>query len=209
MTPLPLQNASLEELPRLMAEAIAPLYEAPSLARYLRYLDVMYHYTRNAEPELRYAAAIGPTPEVTQLFEELAAEEADHYRLAAHDARSLDHRIDERVPASVAAYRAYWNGTPAEEAYRLLGAMYVLENVAGWAGTRALASLAALDLRPPNCTFVAVHVREDGDHGRRLQAACREVPEEHRSTVLEGAREGARLWVDMHLSILAEPSDQS
>jgi hypothetical protein len=204
MTDPDFSDVPWEEIPRLMAAQIRPIFAEPNLARYERYLSAMYHYTRFSGPELDYAARIAPTAELRALFERMAREEANHYRLAEQDLRSLGASIDVEAPASVLAYRRFWNGMG--DAYGLLGALYALENVASEVGEGAIEVLQQLGLAPKSCTFVSVHLSEDDAHGRLLAEACSEARHAHAAALTDGARQAARHWVAMHLSILESPA---
>ena len=189
----------LDDIARGMARDIRPLYAHATPERYRGYLRRMYHYTLNSGAELRYAASISPGADAAAMFLALAGEEEHHHRLAQADLAALGHPDVGATPASVVAFRGFWNGTSRGQAAALLGALYALENVARFARRDALACLAALGLRPYQTRFVTVHLVADDAHASAVAKVCRGHLPGAAEVLLSGARTAGRLWVAMHL----------
>jgi hypothetical protein len=185
-----------------MAQAISPLFEQPTRARYVRYLDAMYHYTLHSGPELRHAATLLPHPDLANAFERLASEESGHYRLAQADLAALGHAPSEHPSEAVLALRQHWMNISRARALQFVGMLYALENVGAHAAHVALGCLGQLSLEPEQVRFVAVHLKADERHGRMLNDACREHWPAHADDILQGARDASRLWVALHLEVL-------
>lgn len=196
---------ALAAVPRSMGASVRVVYENPSRERYVRFLNLMVHYTRFAGEELRSAASVTSNGELRALFEDLAREEHGHHRLAEADLRGLGESVDQSVPDSVLAYRSYWASLGENDEWKFLGVLYALENVARFAGEDAWRSLGSLALSPEQSRFVRVHIQADEAHGHEVARCCERFLGEHGGDILVGARCGAELWVAMHLSILDEP----
>jgi hypothetical protein len=195
-------DTPLQELPRSMAHAIRPLYSAPTRSLYAAYLQQMLHYTKFAGDELRHAAQLAQQAPLQQLLSGLASEEESHYRLAEHDLRSQGIAISPQPSASVLAYRDFWSNIGTQQAWSFAGALYVLENVARYAGPEALAALAPLQLQSSETHFVRAHLVADDAHGDRVHACCEHGFAQHSADILAGAHQASKLWVAMHLAVL-------
>jgi Iron-containing redox enzyme len=196
-------NQSTLDLPRAMANAIRPLYSAPTRIRYARYLQEMAHYTRFAGAELERARDLTQDPQLRQLFSGLASEEESHHRLADADLHGLGIARTADPSAAVVAYRVFWNAIDAGHAWRFAGALYALENVARYAGPEALVALAPLGLQPYETRFVRAHLTADDAHGDRVRRCCERGFGLHADDIAVGARIASECWISIHLAALA------
>jgi hypothetical protein len=197
-----MMHSDLASLPCAMAGAIRPLYQAPTRGLYARYLQQMVHYTRFAGAELESAGEVAKDAALAQLLSGLGREEESHYRLAESDLHTLQVPIDGTPSAEVLAYRAFWSGIDEAHAWQYAGALYVLENVARYAGPEALVALAPLQLLPRESRFVRAHLVADDDHGDRVSACCKHGFAAHALDILHGAQAASELWTAIHLAAL-------
>ena len=193
---------SLSTIAEEMASDISPVFQNATVDRYSGFLDAMYHYTLESERELLYASTIAPTEDLRELFAHMAKDEQAHYKLAELDLRELDCGVGLQAPDAVLILREFWMSETSERFFELLGALYAVENVGGFVKSQALQCLMALQLRPKQCRFVAVHLEVDEDHGSLMSDACRKYGADHADAILEGARKAAALWTEMHLGVL-------
>lgn len=190
-----------------MAASIGPLFAAPTLAQYQRFLNMMFHYTHQSGAELQHAAsqvevcAVAESAEYANVLRELAREEQGHFRLAEADLASLGARPSEIVPDEVIRLRTFWSRLGREDPNQYFGALFVLENVAGFVQTQALGALESLGLSFSQTRFVRAHLSEDAAHGAQIASLCRRQSEE---LLVHSAEETARLWVDMHIACVVD-----
>ena len=195
----------------------SPLFIAPTLPRYQRYLSTMVHYTRNSEDELRRAAQLMDSPSLRPLFDQLAPRGSSHFRLAEADLEALEVPLEnyaDEIPSAVVDLRTYWNTVTCARAFEYLGALWALENVARWLKQDAQACLASLrfkdqPLGPRHTRFVATHLAADDDHGALMTTACRQHAPNHGEAIRTGAKRAAALWIAMHLQVLDEDDIKS
>lgn len=204
-----MSEAQLAEVPKRMAQTVRPLFEAPTIDRYARYLNLMVHYTRTSKDDLQYAAslfsdsALFSDSNLRDLFAELAREEATHYRLAEADLDALGIAVSPEAPAEVLAFRKAWFAIQAERAPMFLGVGYALEGVAAWLKEDALQTMGALGLDASTTHFVRAHLSADDEHGALLEKACREHFKANGALIVEGAALAERHWTAIHLAALS------
>jgi heme oxygenase len=189
---------TLEAIPITMAEAVSVFLPRVSAAGYLRFLDMMFHYTKDSGARLVEAAAITRDPELANFYAELAREEQSHYRLAAADLASFGREPSREPPPEVEAFRAFWAAPRPEREAVLLGALFVLESVADHLGDHVRPALQRLELGPSNARFVLVHLQADAEHGAKCREHVLRVASTAPDPLIMGARAAAPLWVAMH-----------
>lgn len=194
---------TLSEFPRAMAAAVRPLLPGLDRAAYARFLDAMVDYTRGSGARLEHAAKHAPTPELKAFFAELAAEEGGHYRLAEADLRALgapatDGGRSAEARASIAEFHRAWlaSTNPAD----WLGALYVLENVAGALAADIPPHLVRLGLTKAEARFVLTHLTADDAHGSKTSEFAAHYPAD---ALLPAAERAARFWIDLHQAAFA------
>lgn len=196
------EHDALCQIPVRMAQAVAPLLPHVDRSRYLRFLDQMYHYTRHSGARLQAAAAAAPEGPLRDAFAALAAEEAEHYLLAAADLRRSGRAPSAEPPAEVHAFATAWAGLSGDS-WAQAGALAALEGVARHLVGPAMAALQQLKLRPDEASFVLVHLRADDAHGDTCMALCqRGADAGHGDSIRRGAELAAAAWVAMHRASL-------
>jgi hypothetical protein len=193
----------LATLPTLMARTVAGWLPAVNEARYVTYLDVMVHYTRASGDRLRHAASIARNPALRCFFGDLAADEENHWRLAAADLAAFGRTPSIPVPPEVIAFDRFWRAIPGEEELTLLGALHVLESVGGHIQADARVALGRLGVTRQQARFVSVHLEIDEDHSARAEALCRELGGRDPVALRRGASEAAAHWLAIHRRALA------
>jgi hypothetical protein len=189
---------ALDAIPISMAAAVGELLPEVSEAGYLRFLDMMFHYTKDSGDRLIEASAIATDPELASFYAELAREEKQHYRLAEADLASFGQEPSSEPPREVGEFRAFWAAPTHEREFVLLGALFVLECVASHLGDRVRPALQRLNLGPSNARFVLVHLQADEEHGASCRAHALRVASVAPDSLLAGARAAAPLWIAMH-----------
>lgn len=182
---------------RMGAEVGAWLPEA-TLEGYCRFLDTMFHYTRDSEARLRLAAASTQDTQLRTFFLELADDEAPHFRLAQRDLASFGKTPSDTPPAAVLRFKKVWDARSAEPGAGHLGALFALESVASHLATDARAALGRLKLGPANASFVSVHLQADEVHGQQCKEHCQRVGATQSEALLHAAQAAADAWIDMH-----------
>src|SRR4051812_5887388 len=112
----------LATIPGHMADAVRALLPDVTIARYQRFLDHMYHYTRGSEARLLHAAehapehvpehgaghaaghVVGHALDRRAYFAALAADERGHYRLAEADLAAFGRGVSAGAPSAVTAF---------------------------------------------------------------------------------------------------------
>lgn len=189
---------ALTAVPRQMADDIRPLLPTVTEAGYLRFLDMMFHYTRASGDRLREAAAIARDPDLAAFFTELAREEKPHYLLAASDLRAFGREPSPDAPAEVRAFEQFWAAPAEHRPAVLLGALCALEGVANYIAGDARAALGRLGLGGSNARFVLVHLHADDAHGAGCLEHAMRLADGVAPALLGGARAAAAHWVAMH-----------
>lgn len=189
-----------------MAHALMDMLPHVQRSGYLRYLDTMFHYTRDSGARLEEAAASAEDPELASFYAGLASAEASHYRLAQADLASFDRSPSAEPPPAVRAFQAFWAAPVLDREAVLLGALCVLEGVAEQLGEHVRPALARLELGPANASFVHVHLQADAEHSAACRMQIERVAERAPAPLLAGARAAAPLWVAMHRGLIDEPA---
>jgi heme oxygenase len=189
---------ALDEIPRSMARALVQMLPSVQLAGYVRFLDTMFHYTRDSGARLVEAAAITGDPALASFYAELAGDEKSHYRLAEADLASFGSAPSDEPPAPVRDFQVFWATPTPEREHVLLGALFVLEGVAAHLGDEVRPALQRLGLGPSNARFVLVHLQADEAHGAACRAQVLRVADRAPESLLTGARAAGALWIAMH-----------
>lgn len=169
---------------------------------YLQFLDRMYHYTLKSGDRLRWVAEKATEASARSVFQQLAKEESQHYKLAEMDLAAFGVKPSSAEPRRVTEFHTYWNAVPPGRSNEWLGAMYVLENVGSYLQKEARSSLQKLGLKPEQARFVLVHLEEDLNHGRNLAELCMANGEKDLQSLARGATIGADFWVALHQEVL-------
>lgn len=193
---------TLDAIPISMAAALAEFLPSVREAGYLRFLDMMFHYTKDSGARLVEAAAISRDRELAEFLAALARDEQSHYRLAAADLASFGREPSPTPPREVDEFRAFWAAPTPEREYVLLGALFVLESVADHLGDRVRPALHALGLGPSNARFVLVHLQADAEHGASCRGHVLRAASAAPDSLLMGARAAAPLWIAMHRCLI-------
>lgn len=194
---------ALERIPLSMADAVRPSLERATILGYHRFLDAMVQYTRGSGERLRHAARHAPDEPLRAFFEELAREEAGHYRLAEADLAAFGLTPSAATPPSVERFHAMWIESTSPATW--LGALYVLENVGAHLAQSAVNSLGRLGLSREQVRFVMVHLEADVEHGRATAEHARRFADDDGARLLEAATSAASFWVGLHKQALDEP----
>jgi hypothetical protein len=184
----------LQQICAQIAVAAGKLFESPTISRYKAAVSTCYHYTRDSGPQLQRAADLAPDEDLRRFFAELADDERNHYRLAEADLAAFGVQVNRRVPPAVVAFAGWWYAIPTDRYFQLLGATYVLENLADRLRERTAAALAALGLGPERSRFVRTHLAADEEHGRRVAEMCEAYLPRAESDIVAGAETAARFW---------------
>lgn len=195
---------TLDTITQGMAHALTDMLPHVQLPGYLRFLDMMFHYTRDSGARLEEAAASAEDPELASFFAELARGEANHHRLAQSDLEGFDRSPSADPPAPVRAFQAFWAAPVLDREVVRLGALCALEGVATHLGDHVRPALARLGLGPSNARFVLVHLQADEEHGAACRAQAQRLAEVAPESVLAGVRAAAPLWVAMHRCLVED-----
>jgi hypothetical protein len=192
----------LSKHPKRMAAAVTPWLKEITILRYVRFLDLMYHYTLKSGERLAWAAQQASCPKVKKFFSQLAREESSHYKLAVSDLKSLRQLPSVTEPAEVRAFHEFWKSITPNSQCLFLGSMYSLENVGGYLGAPAKSAIGKLGLTPEQARFVLVHLEADIGHGQGLEDLCLKEGIRDSGSLLEGATRGADFWIALHARAL-------
>lgn len=187
-------------IPKRMAAEVGAWLPEATVCGYCRFLDTMFHYTRDSEARLRLAAASSQNAQLRAFFLELADDEAPHFRLAERDLASFGKAPSDTPPDSVLRFKQVWGALGSAEH---LGALFALESVASHLAVGARSALGRLKLGPANATFVSVHLQADEVHGRQCTEHCKRVGTTQSEGLLSAANAAADAWVDMHRCLRA------
>lgn len=185
-----------------MAQSVVPLLNQIDIGHYQKFLQMMYHYTRESGSRLEHAAQHAKTPEVVAVFKELAYEEQFHYRLAEADLASFSQKPTMETPKVVTDFHQFWLGISTENEYQYVGAMYVLENVARFLKDHIMPHFARLQVGPQQAKFILTHLVADDEHGDQLQNLCQDVSPEAEIQLELGAKKGSDFWIEIHRQAL-------
>lgn len=193
----------LNDIPRRMAVEVSDFLPSATRAGYERFLNTMYHYTRGSEARLHKAAQAATDASLREFLLSLAEDEAQHYRLAEADLRTIGQSPTVDPPDSVRAFESAWSELGSEHAAAWLGALVALEGVAQHLGNIAQETLGRLGIGRSEARFVLVHLQADESHGALCKQHALRLGELHAAHLLQGARAAATAWVDMHRCLLS------
>jgi pyrroloquinoline quinone (PQQ) biosynthesis protein C len=194
---------ALERIPLSMAEAVRPSLDRATILGYHRFLDAMVHYTRGSGERLLHAARHAPDEALRDFFEQLAREEAGHYRLAEADLAAFGLAPSQTPPPSVERFHDGWIQSRWPSAW--LGALYALESVGGHLAQSAAQNLGRLGLSRDKARFVMVHLEADAEHAKATARHIRHFTDVDGVRLLDAATSAASFWVELHKQALDEP----
>jgi Iron-containing redox enzyme len=203
-TPAAIQD--LDAIPPNMAHALVEILPRVELPGYLRFLDTMFHYTRDSGARLVEAGEQASDPALASFYGELARDEAHHYRLAEADLASFGRTPSAEPPPPVRDFQAFWAAPVREREQVRLGALFVLEGVAAHLGEPVRLALQRLGLGPSSARFVLVHLQADAEHGAACRAHALRLAAMAPEPLLAGARAAAPLWIAMHRCLVDDGS---
>jgi hypothetical protein len=193
---------TLDSYPIHMAREVAALLPSATLDGYKRFLNMMFHYTLQSQSRLHHASLAATDPIISTFLQELAHDEAHHYKLALADLAQFNLKPTSDTPAEVLAFEKTWADLPTEDAAAHLGALVSLEGVGDHIGPDAVAFLKRLGLGKPHARFILVHLEADVEHGGLARAHAEHVGAQHSALVLRGAHDAAQAWISMHRCLL-------
>jgi heme oxygenase len=193
---------SLDAMCHSMAEQLSLHFATSGLEEYQRFLNMMFHYTLKSGDRLKFAAERAEHPKLKQVFTELAKEEQYHYRLAQRDLNNMGQQPSEQSPPEAQAFHDYWMTIAATHQFEYVGAMYVLENIAGHIKPYLMPHFTKLALEPDHSKFIMTHLVADEDHGERLKMLSVEAHGDEVTDVLKGGQHAKKFWLDIHLAAL-------
>lgn len=185
-----------------MAESITPWLDQIDLTHYQAFLNMMYHYTLESGKRLEHAARQVRTPEIKEIFSELAYEEKYHYRLAEADLATFGRKPSHETPEVVTEFHQFWMGILPEEEYRYVGALFALENVAQFIKPYLMPHFARLEIGPERAKFILTHLVADEDHGEQILELCENVNSTMEDLLYSGAEIASNFWIEMHRWVL-------
>jgi hypothetical protein len=195
--------AAIRRIPAQMADKVRAWLPQINEARYLSFLDMMFHYTRKSGERLRHAATQSTHPALRSYLSALADDEQSHYRLAEADLAAFARRPSEEVPAEVARFHQFWSGIKPSQQAAYLGALLSLEGVAAHLGADATRALGGLGLGKQQARFILVHLEADAEHGAQAEALAEELFAIDPVSLAFGAEEAGRFWVEIHRRALS------
>jgi hypothetical protein len=172
--------------------------------RYVRYLSMQFHLTREVQrPFMAIAAhpALARRKRLRDFLYAFAIEEEPHFAVAADDLANLG-EIPLPIPFDTELWWAYFNGTIGTRPFVRLGAACVLENLGPGAGALGRKMLAAAAfLNKLNTRFLEIHFHEALPHGDQIIQAMTSVPLS--AAEIGDCREGAIKGATMYLRMAA------
>ncbi|KTD56847.1 hypothetical protein Lsai_1824 [Legionella sainthelensi] len=181
-----------------MAESVILLLDKIDLNKYLNFLEMMYHYTRDSGKRLQHAAEQAQSERIKKVFAELAQEEQYHYRLAEKDLQTFGKKPEPEAPSVVLEFDQFWMTIASEEEYQFVGALYVLENVARLLKTSVMPHFVRLNIGPEQGKFILTHLVADDDHGDQLRLLCHHTTDTVVSQIEIGAQKASAFWIKIH-----------
>lgn len=181
--------------------------------QYVRYLQMQYHLTRDVQQYFMAAAshpALAGKREYRDFLYHFGLEEEPHFGIADSDLKALGAEVGE-APLDVKLWHAYFSDIVRQRPYVRLGAACVLETIGTIAGEVIKPLLAGADfLTEANTRFVVIHMHEVLPHGAQflLELTNSEPSTEELRDVIQGAREGAMLYLRMAAWALGTDSVQ-
>jgi pyrroloquinoline quinone (PQQ) biosynthesis protein C len=187
--------AQLSPYPQHAADTVRPLLMRCTIDGYKHFLYMMYHYTKDSENKLHFAAEKSPLPELKQYFNHMAKEERGHYLLALKDYEALGGQIDtETVPESVKAFNQFWYKLGQGDCNEFLGALYVFESVASLVGDEIKSLIMRLKLKKTQCRWLSVHAEADEGHGQEAADMCAKYIQRNPQALIKAAAEASQKW---------------
>lgn len=198
--------APLFPYPQQAADTVRPLLTGCNLAGYKHFLAMMYHYTKDSENKLHFAAEHSPMAELKEYFHHMAKEERGHYLLALKDYEGFGEHFDtETVPASVKAFNDFWYKLGQKDCNEFLGALYVFESVASLVGDEIKSLIVRLELTKKQCRWLAVHAEADVGHGDEAAEMCRKYLHRNPQALQQAAAEATRRWSAVFVDAFTVP----
>lgn len=170
--------------------------------RYVRYLTMQYHLTKDVQRPFMVIAAhpsLARRKKLRDFLYAFALEEEPHFAVAADDLDNMGERPGP-IPFDVELWWAYFNCCVAPRPFVRLGAACVLENLGPGAGALGREMLAAAPfLNKLNTRFLEIHFHEALPHGDQIVKAMTSVPlsEAEIADCREGAVKGAAMYLRM------------
>ncbi len=201
-----LQNRPTTEILNMMCQTMAQdlsVHFADSgMEEYQRFLNMMYHYTLKSGERLKTASEKAIHPKLKEIFADLADEEQYHYRLAQADLQSLGINPSDELPEEPKVFHEYWMNITANNQFEYVGAMCVLENIAGYIKPYLMPHFARLALQPGQSKFIMTHLVADEDHGQRLKELSCLAQGDEVAHLIQGAEKAKTFWLNIHLAAL-------
>lgn len=190
--------SAIVELPKQIAAQLVPFLEKADIEVYKHFLKTMYHYTKDAEPQLQHARDLCPNEELHEYFDTMAKEERGHYLLAKKDYEEFGEDVTASAePPQVERFKHYWYGLGKADINEFVGAMYVFENVAAAVGREVVAMMQRLELTKRQSRWLRVHLEADIGHGDEAFGMCKKYVSRNPSAMLEAAQIGAVEWANV------------
>lgn len=187
--------ASLLSCPAKAADIVRPLLKQCTLEGYKHFLYMMYHYTKDSENKLHFAASQSPLPDLQEYFAHMAKEERGHYLLALKDYEALSGVMDTKtIPAPVQEFNDFWYRLGRRDCNEFLGALYVFESVASLVGDEIKALVMRLQLTKTQCRWLSVHAEADVGHGDEAGDMCCKYINRNPQALMDAANEATERW---------------
>jgi hypothetical protein len=187
--------SQLHTYPQKAAANVKPLLQKCNIEEYKHFLYMMYHYTRDSENKLYFAAEQSNDLELKQYFNTMAHEERGHYLLALKDYEGLGGDIDtETLPSSVRDFNDFWYGLGQKDCNEFLGALYVFESVASLVGNEIKDLIQRLKLTKKQYRWLAVHAEADEGHGNAAKEMCIKYIHRNPSALVNAASGATERW---------------
>ena len=191
----PPQMLKLLPYPQQAADIVRPLLNSCTLEGYKHFLYMMYHYTKDSENKLNFAAEKSSLSDLKQYFGNMAKEERGHYILALKDYEALGGHIDiETMPISVKNFNDFWYRLGQRDCNEFLGALYVFESVASLVGDEIKALIKRLQVTKKQCRWLAVHAEADIEHGDEAAQMCIKYLHRNPQALLDAATQATDMW---------------
>lgn len=189
----------LDETTRQTSSEVAKIITNVSIGSYQHFLQMMYFYTLKSFDRLDHAAKLAKDEKLSKFFSHLALEEKSHYTLAKLDLRAFGKDIDNSLDTSVVdKFNRDWMKVGADSLEKILGILYVLENVANYNKTEAMQSLGKLNIQKDQARFILVHLEADEEHGSLVNEYCSKASDDKKGIIVDGAKLASKFWLDLH-----------
>lgn len=191
--------AEVEISARSAADVLRLCLQTADRKSYVRFLDVMYHYTRFSGPKCAMAARRIKELEVKALFIEFDQEEANHYKLAQNDLAAFGKTPSIENPTIVQAIDRFWESLEHKHYNGYLGILYVFENIAKYLQNDIADFIKRLELTKPESSWLRAHAEEDLEHGKVVVDMLNKHIEEDPEVAIYAAKQASSLWSAMML----------